>query len=92
MLNGRISDDVEGNFTCISHEGRSLVDYIIASSSLFDKFSYFCIDTHDFSDHFPVTCTLRLQQSFNEGTFDTFHNNAETSNWGKFKWQESLKR
>ena len=48
MLNGRISDDVEGNFTCISNEGRSLVDYILASSSLFDKFSYFCIDTHDF--------------------------------------------
>ena len=92
MLNGRISDDVEGNFTCISNEGRSLVDYIIASSSLFDKFSYFCIDTNDFSDHFPVTCTLRLQQSFNEGTFDTFHNDAETSNWGKFKWKESLKR
>ena len=41
MLNGRISDDVEGNFTCISNEGRSLVDYIIVSSSLFDKFSYF---------------------------------------------------
>ena len=92
MLNGHISDDVEGNFTCISNEGRSLVDYIIASSSLFDKFSYFCIDTHDFSDHFPVTCTLRLQQSFNEGTFITFDNDAETSNWGKFKWKESLKQ
>ena len=69
-----------------------MVDYIIASSSLFDKFSYFCIDTHDFSDHFPVTCTLRLQQSLNEGTFDTFDNDSETSNWGKFKWKESLKR
>ena len=48
MLNGRLFDDVDGNITCTANEGRSLVDYIIASTSLFDKFSHFCIDTHDF--------------------------------------------
>lgn len=39
MLNGR-PDDVEGNITCISNEGRSIVDYIIASTSLFNKVTY----------------------------------------------------
>ena len=40
MLNGRLFADVDGNITCISNEGTSIVDYIIASSSLFDKFSF----------------------------------------------------
>ena len=55
MLNGRLFDDKEGNITCVANEGRSLVDYIIASSNLFDKFSYFCVDNHDFSDMFINT-------------------------------------
>ena len=37
VLNGRLYDDVDGNITCISNGGKSLVDYIIASTSLFDK-------------------------------------------------------
>ena len=62
MLNGRL-DDVEGNITCVSNEGRSIVDNIIVSTSLFNRFTYFGIDQHDFSDHFPLTCTLKLQQT-----------------------------
>ena len=54
MLNGRLYDDADGNITCISNEGKSLVDYIIASTSLFDKCTYFCIGTQYFSDHFPL--------------------------------------
>ena len=37
MLNGRLYDDVDENITCISNEGKSLVDYFIAPTSLFDK-------------------------------------------------------
>ena len=33
---------MDENITCISNEGKSLVDYIIASTSLFDKCTYFC--------------------------------------------------
>ena len=32
MLNGRLFDDIEGNITCTANDGRSIVDYIIASS------------------------------------------------------------
>ena len=60
MLNGRPYDDVDGNITCISNEGKSLVDYIIASTSIFDRCTYFCISMQYFSDHFPVICTLQL--------------------------------
>ena len=58
MLNGRLFDDVDGNSNCISNNGMSIVDYIIASSNLFDKFSSFIVD--DVSDHFPLKCSLRL--------------------------------
>ena len=47
MLNGRLIDDVDGNITCISNNGMSIVDYIIASSNLFDKFSSFIVDDYD---------------------------------------------
>ena len=92
MLNGRLFDDADGNITCISNDGRSLVDYIIASTSLFDKVSYFCVDDHDFSDHFPVTCTLKLQHVFNVGILSATDNDAGTRSWSKYKWKEPLKR
>lgn len=78
MLNGCLFDDPDGNNTCISNEGRSLVDYIIASSNLFDNFYNFDVDTEDFSDYFPVTCTLTLQKSLNEENLNTTDKDAET--------------
>ena len=90
MLNGRLFDDKEGNITCVANEGRSLVDYIIASSNLFDKFSYFCVDSHDFSDHFPLICSLTLSNSFHEA--DAHDDKDNASNWDKYKWKESLKQ
>ena len=84
MLNGRMFDDVDGNITCTSNEGRSLVDYIIASTNLFDKCSYFVVDTQDFSDHFPVTCTLTLQQSLNDEFSNATDDNDETFRWHKY--------
>ena len=43
--------DLDGNIICISNKGKSLVDYIIASASLFDKCAYFCIGMQYFSEH-----------------------------------------
>ncbi len=43
-LNGRLFNDSKGNFTCVTHNGASVIDYMLASSELF---SYFC----DFGIH-----------------------------------------
>ena len=72
MLNGHLFDDTEGNITCIANEGRSLVDYIIASSN---------VDNHDFSDHFPLTCSLQLN-NFSHET-DTYADTDTASKWDK---------
>lgn len=37
MLNGRSSKDVLGEFTCVTANGKSLVDYVLCSSLVLDK-------------------------------------------------------
>lgn len=59
ILNGRF-DDVTGNFTCINNLGASVVDYIIASGSLFSYINRFLVLDRDESDHFPITCVIQL--------------------------------
>ena len=60
--------------------------------ALFDTVSYFCVADHDFSDHFPVTCTLKLQHVFIVGILNATDNDAGTRSWSKYKWKETLKR
>ena len=88
MLNGRLFADIDGNITCISNDGTSIVDYIIASSSLFDKFSSFAVDNYAVSDHFPLICTLKLIRRKNV-RHDTI--STQLGDWQKFKLRESLK-
>ena len=40
IINGRLHDDVRGNYTCIIHNGASVMDYNIASSDIFPYISY----------------------------------------------------
>ena len=40
ILNGRFNDH-EGNYTCFSSDGASVVDYIIASEELFKNITFF---------------------------------------------------
>ena len=88
MLNGRLFADIDGNITCISNDRKSIVDYIIASSSLFDKFSSFAVDNYEVSDHFPLISTLKLIRR-NNMRHDTI--STELGDWQKFKWKEFLK-
>lgn len=34
-VNGRLLRDIDGNFTCTSNEGKSVVDFFLLSSALF---------------------------------------------------------
>ena len=58
FLNGRFIDDSSGHYTYCSPTGNSVVDYMLASTSLFNQISNFKVDTPDQSDHFPITCVL----------------------------------
>ena len=90
ILNGRIFGDKEGNFTCFAHDGTSVVDYMIASTELFPKFTHFTVDDFDVSDHLPIHCSLKLHtQTRNETVNDTHAN--ETNTWKKYKWNSDRK-
>ena len=67
MLNGRLGSDTGvGDYTCITHNGTSTVDYVLVSSSLFYQVLDFTIDTRVESDHMPLTFTLPCCNRQNE--------------------------
>ena len=91
VLNGRMFDDRNGEITCrsTSNNGSSVVDYMLASSSLFNSILHFCICCEDFSDHFPLHCTLELSKA-GQNT-DPFEFILNENKWTRFKWNENLK-
>ena len=59
IMNGRTLGDLPGNYTCLTYNGCSVVDYSIASLDLFKSVGNFQV--HDFtpiSDHCPISCSL----------------------------------
>ena len=81
-------DDVDGNIICISNNGMSIVNYIIASSNLFEIFSSFSVDDYDISDHFPLKCSIRLLLRTDSGDVAS---NDRINDWHKYKWNESFR-
>ena len=90
VLNGRILGDRDGEITCVAKHGSSVEDYMIASSSLFDSISLFEVGLEDFSDHFPLHCTISLS-NINLSNNDHFAVNQTEKQWLRFKWKENYK-
>ena len=63
MLNGRVAGDMEGNLTCFTANGSSVVDYTIVSSQLFRYVNRFEIAPKDCYTHLPQTLCLKLQNA-----------------------------
>ena len=89
VLNGRLFEDVKGEITCVANAGRSVVDYMVPSTSLFDSFTYFKVGCEDFSDHFQLICRINLTCP-GQGIQNT-NLNMNGNAWRKFKWKENLK-
>ena len=65
FCNGRSGrDNGLGSFTCITHNGASVVDYVLISYDLFDGISNFeVLAVSDFSVHLPLTFKMEVQTS-----------------------------
>ena len=87
--NGRIFDDKIGDITCVANDGSSVVDYMLASTSLFNSILYFQVASEDFSDHFPLRCRLLL--SYESENDQSFEADLNENNWIKYKWKEESK-
>ena len=89
-LNGRLFSDIDGNFTCFANNGASIVDYMIASSSLFKYITDFRIGDKDSSVHFPLHCQLCFKSvSYNQSSYNIDTSTLRT--WKKHKWKDELK-
>ena len=89
VLNGRLFYDSAGEITCVANNGRSVVDYMLASTTLFHSFTHFQVGNEDFSDHFPIICKLLL--SCHKRKRDLWQEMLNESKWSRYKWKENKK-
>ncbi|CAC5376106.1 unnamed protein product [Mytilus coruscus] len=62
ICNGRLGNDRDGKFTFCSPNGRSLIDYMLASPNDYDKISNFGIlNINEFSDHSPLVFEVGIK-------------------------------
>jgi hypothetical protein len=66
VLNGRTEGDSQGEFTFISHLGKIVIDYVIASSALFNSVIDFRVLECDISHHFPCSAFVRSSTALKE--------------------------
>ena len=102
IVNGRVTGDLEGHLTCFTHNGASLVDYTLASSSLFPSIVHFEIGVQDQFTHLPQTftvtnptknsnCTIHDQQNVNINVPSQRHLKCK-GNSEKAKKNQSIKK
>ena len=58
IVNGRTVGDRDGQFTCMTETGQSVVDYLLISQSLFSQIIDFKVGNQIISDHFPLEFTV----------------------------------
>ena len=76
MLNGRIHGDEEGHITCFTGNGCSVVDYTLASTSIFPLCRKFHISEYDEFTHLPQTFILECKK-FDTVTTDDCNSESE---------------
>ncbi len=68
IVNGRLgSDQGVGKYTCITHRGSSVVDYVLSMLEFFDSIKEFRVEDHTpFSDHNMITWQLEVNYDNND--------------------------
>ena len=61
IVNGRTASDPEGSNTCYSHNGSSLVDYVLCSRYVVDCIDLKVEDLNPLSDHCSITTSISLK-------------------------------
>ena len=84
ILNGRISGDTAGWFTCHNTQGSSVVDYAIVSQDLLDKILYF--EVGDFMGHLSDHCLISWGLICNYSKDQNEHTGKLLSFPKQFKW------
>jgi len=86
IFNGRLYGDTDGHCTCTANDGKSLADYVIGLTELFNCCTDFYFESEDFSDHFPACCRLTFQCT---AGYDETMNQSTLNRSCSYKWKES---
>jgi exonuclease III len=87
ILNGRTKGDKLGNYTFIGAQGKSLIDYLIVSSSLFDHVNEFAVDIKTESDHMPLKWSINCNVKTTAVNVDD-NNVCTTYMIDKYRWKD----
>ena len=71
IVNGRTVGDISGKMTCHTHNGSSLIDYVLCSHQLFSYIDLKVGDLSSLSDHCLISTEI---------TIPCVHTQAQTSN------------
>ena len=82
FVNGRSKSDSDGQYTFISSNGRSVIDYCIMSAQLFYSMKDFIVKEFDLSEHFPIICIFEVIKVVN------INEEQRGSDINRFKWKE----
>jgi hypothetical protein len=89
ILNGRFPSDKDGEFTCVSNDDSSVVDFMIASFSPFSYIKDFEVLARDESDHFPIYCIFVSHKKSNNADSQTAQISLNTLD--RYKWRISAR-
>ena len=92
VLNGRLFDDSAWEITCVANNGRSVVDYMLASTRLFTSFTHFQVGNEDYSDHFPLTCKILLACEKYKDSANSWQEIFDKSTWKGLSGKKIKKR
>ena len=60
IVNGRTVGDISGKMTCYTHNGSSLIDYVLCSHQLFSYIDLKVRDISSLSDHCLISTEITL--------------------------------
>ena len=87
ILNGRSEGDNPGNYTFVSQQGKSVIDYCLASSGCLPLIANFEVGDRAESYHFPIIVNLHFQ-SYQTDENVTPEIQENTYNIRRFTWKE----
>ena len=88
VLNGRLFKAINGEIICVANNGRSIVDYMVASTSISSHFTDFEVGSEDFSDHFPLHCKLSLTCPDYRSAQNSWQEMCNKTIWNRFSWKK----
>ncbi len=91
LANGRLGNDIVGDFTCISSLGTSVIDYLLLNKQDFHMIDQFTVDSpNEYSDHCPLSFTLLCNHARDSSGECVEHRRVKWCDSGKHEFRRGI--